>query len=123
MVGRATRAGRDPRRVVAGEAGDAVDTPGLKSLGEGHRRQDGGEPPGQHRRARSRGAEQEQMMVTTPASPSASRGHLDMTAANMAPPCAAVGQVSVYFPATGLVCGPESSAPIKISAAYHTRRS
>ena len=40
------------------QAGDAVDARGLNGLGEGHRRQDGGEPPGQHRRARPRGAEQ-----------------------------------------------------------------
>src|SRR5215218_5705359 len=43
LVGRAKRAGGDPRRAVAGEAGDAVDPRGLKGLGEGHRRQDGGE--------------------------------------------------------------------------------
>jgi hypothetical protein len=55
VVGRATRAGRDPRRTVAGEAGDAVDTRGLKDLGEGHRRQDGGQSPCQHRLARPRG--------------------------------------------------------------------
>jgi hypothetical protein len=71
VVGRATRAGRDPRRAVAGEASDAVDTCGLKGLGESHRRQDGGEPPGEHRRARPRGAEQEDIMGRTPASASA----------------------------------------------------
>jgi hypothetical protein len=38
----ATWAGRDPRRAVAGEAGDAVNPRGLNGLGEGHRRQDGG---------------------------------------------------------------------------------
>jgi hypothetical protein len=52
MVGRAKRAGRDPRRAVAGAAGDAVNTRDLKGLGEGHRRQDGGDPPCQHRLAR-----------------------------------------------------------------------
>jgi hypothetical protein len=41
------------RRVTAaGAAGDAVEARGLKGLGEGHRGQDGGEPPGQHGRAR-----------------------------------------------------------------------
>jgi hypothetical protein len=40
VVGRATRAGRDPRRAGAGEARDEVDTRGLDGLGEGHRRQD-----------------------------------------------------------------------------------
>jgi hypothetical protein len=69
VVGGATRAGRDPRRAVPGAAGDAVDARGLKGLGEGHRRQDGGEPPGQHRLARPRGAEQEQIVA-------ANRSHL-----------------------------------------------
>jgi hypothetical protein len=40
----------------ASEAGDAMEARRLKGLGEGHRRQDGGEPPCQHRRARPRGA-------------------------------------------------------------------
>ena len=35
VVGRATRAGRDPRRAVAGEAGDAVDAGGVEGVGEG----------------------------------------------------------------------------------------
>jgi hypothetical protein len=65
-MGRATRAGRDPRRAVAGEAGDSVDTRGLNRLGEGHRRQDGGQSPCQHRLARPRGAEQEEIRVRTP---------------------------------------------------------
>jgi hypothetical protein len=44
MLGSAKRARRDPRRAVAGEIGDAVDTRGLNGLGEGHRRHDGGLP-------------------------------------------------------------------------------
>jgi len=44
MVGRAKRAGSDRRHAVASGASDAVDTRGLKSLGEGHRRQNGGVP-------------------------------------------------------------------------------
>ena len=48
----AKRAGRDHGRAAAGEAGDAVNPRGLNGLGEGHRRQDGGESAGQHRRAR-----------------------------------------------------------------------
>jgi hypothetical protein len=48
MVGCATRAGCDPRRTVAREARDAVDTGGGDGFSQGHRRQDGGEPPGQH---------------------------------------------------------------------------
>jgi hypothetical protein len=45
MVGRVTRAGHDQPHAVAGEAGVAVDTRGLKGFSQGHRRQDGGEPP------------------------------------------------------------------------------
>jgi hypothetical protein len=67
MVGGATQAGRDPRRAVAGEAGGAVDPLGLNGLGEGHRRQNRGEPPGQHRLARARRTKKEQIMVETPA--------------------------------------------------------
>jgi hypothetical protein len=48
VMGRARWTGRDQRRAVAGAAGDTVDAPGLKGLGEGHRRQDEGEAPGQH---------------------------------------------------------------------------
>jgi hypothetical protein len=47
-MGSATRAGRDPRRAVAGEGGDTMDTWGLKGFGQGQRRQDGGESPRQH---------------------------------------------------------------------------
>jgi hypothetical protein len=35
LVGRATRAGRDQCRTVAGEAGDAVDAGGVEGVGEG----------------------------------------------------------------------------------------
>jgi hypothetical protein len=35
-----------------------VDPRGLDGLGEGHRGQDGGEPPGQHRLARPGGAQE-----------------------------------------------------------------
>jgi hypothetical protein len=44
-----------------------VDACRLNGFGQGHRRQDGGEPPGQHRRASPRGAEQEEIMLRTPA--------------------------------------------------------
>ena len=43
---REKRAGRDQGGAVAGEASDAVNPRGFNGLGEGHRRQDGGEPPG-----------------------------------------------------------------------------
>jgi hypothetical protein len=72
VMGDVKRAGGDHRRAVAGEAGDAVDTGGLNGRGEGHRRQDGGEPPGQPRRACPREAEQEEIMGRTPASRCAS---------------------------------------------------
>jgi hypothetical protein len=67
MVGRAKRAGRDPRRAGAGEAGDAVNTRGFNGLGEGHRRQDGGESAGQHRLARPWGTKEEDVVVRMPA--------------------------------------------------------
>jgi hypothetical protein len=53
--------------VRAPKAGDTVDARGLNGLGEGHRRQDGGEPPGQHRLARPWRTKEEDIMVTTPA--------------------------------------------------------
>jgi hypothetical protein len=67
MVGGAKRAGRNQRRAVAGAAGAAMDARGVDGLGEGHGRQDGGEPPGQPRRARPWRTEKEDVMVTTPA--------------------------------------------------------
>jgi hypothetical protein len=45
-----------------------MDACGLNSFGQGQRRQDSGESPGQHRLASPRGAEQEHIMVRTPAS-------------------------------------------------------
>jgi hypothetical protein len=48
----------------------ATRTGGLKGVGEGHGRYNRGETAGQHRLARSRGAEQEHIMVRTPASAS-----------------------------------------------------
>jgi hypothetical protein len=44
-----------------------MDTRRLDGLGEGHGWQDGGESPCQHRLARPRGAEQEDIMGRTPA--------------------------------------------------------
>jgi hypothetical protein len=67
MVGCATRARRDQRRAVTGEASDAVDTRGLNRLSEGHRRQDGGESAGQHRRARPGRPQEKDVMGRTPA--------------------------------------------------------
>jgi hypothetical protein len=43
VMRRAARARRDHRRAGPGEAGDTMDTRGLEGLGEGHRRQHGGE--------------------------------------------------------------------------------
>jgi hypothetical protein len=63
MVGRAKRAGRDPRRAVAGAAGDAVNPRRLNRLGKGHRRQDGGESARPPRRARPWGTKEEDIMT------------------------------------------------------------
>jgi hypothetical protein len=46
-----------------GEASGAVDTGGLKGFGEGHGRQDGGEPPSQHRLARPWRTKKEDIMT------------------------------------------------------------
>src|SRR5262245_52345465 len=59
-------------------AGDAGEGRGHEGLGKGHRRQDRGEPPGQHRLACPRGAEQEDVWITTPASGSASPWSLEV---------------------------------------------
>jgi hypothetical protein len=48
MVGGTEWPGGGQRRAVTSEASDAGEARGLEGLGEGHRRQDGGEPPGQH---------------------------------------------------------------------------
>jgi hypothetical protein len=57
------------RRVAAGAAGDTMGARGLNGLGEGHRRQDGGEPPGQHGLARPRRADEEQARPARLANP------------------------------------------------------
>jgi hypothetical protein len=44
----ATRTGHHQRFAVAGEARDAVDSRGVDGLGEGHRREHGGEAAPQH---------------------------------------------------------------------------
>src|SRR5262245_26029444 len=63
----AERSGRDQGGAIAGEAGDAVEAGGLNGLGEGHRREDGGEPAGQPRLPRPRRAQEENVVGTTPA--------------------------------------------------------
>jgi hypothetical protein len=50
-MGGAARAGRDQHRAAAREAGDSGDARRLKGFGQGHRRQDRGESPGQYRLA------------------------------------------------------------------------
>jgi hypothetical protein len=70
--GGVAQSGSDERGAVADKAGDAVDARGLKGLGEGHRRQDGGESAGQHRRARPWGTKEEDVVGRTPALCSAS---------------------------------------------------
>src|SRR5215510_56304 len=78
----AEQAGGDQCRAVAREAGDAMDARRLDGFGQGHRRQDGGESPGQHGRAGPRGAEQEDVVRRTPASRSASPELLWLPGAN-----------------------------------------
>jgi hypothetical protein len=68
VVRGATRSGGHQGGALAGEAGDAREARGLEGLGEGQRRQDGGEPPRQPRRARPRRAQQQDVGVRTPAS-------------------------------------------------------
>jgi hypothetical protein len=58
-MGGATGARGDHGGAGAGAAGDAVDAGGVKGFGQRHGRQDGGEPTGQHRLPRPRGAEHE----------------------------------------------------------------
>jgi hypothetical protein len=48
------------------KAREAREARGVKGVDEAHRRQDGGESPRQHRCARPRRAEQEEMMSTMP---------------------------------------------------------
>jgi hypothetical protein len=67
---------------MAGEAGDGVNARGLERFSDGHRRQDGGESPCQHRLARPRGAEQEDVVVRTPAYHFASPELLALPSAN-----------------------------------------
>ena len=82
MMGGATRESRHQRGAVAGAAGDTMDACGLNGLGEGHRRQDGGESAGQHRLARPGRTKQKEIMVTTPASHFASPELLALPSAN-----------------------------------------
>ena len=67
MVGCAKWAGHDQRRAVASKASDTVEARGLDGLSEGHGRQDGCEPPCEHRFARPRRAEQQDIVGRTPA--------------------------------------------------------
>jgi hypothetical protein len=54
VVRGATWPGSHHRRAGTGAAGDAVEACGLQGVGQGHRRQDRGQPPRQPRRARPR---------------------------------------------------------------------
>jgi hypothetical protein len=65
--GGAKRADRHQRSAGAGEAGDAMDARGLDGLGEGHGRQERGEPTRQPRRARPRRPQEQDVVGTTPA--------------------------------------------------------
>jgi hypothetical protein len=81
VMGGAKRAGRDQGRAGAGEPGDAMDASGLHGLGKGHGRQDGGEAPGQHGRARPGRANEKDVVGRMPASSSAPRAPLGVVAA------------------------------------------
>ena len=65
VVGRATRAGRDPRRAGAGEASDVVEARSLDGLDQAHGREHGGEAARQHRRARPHWSKHEDAMVNS----------------------------------------------------------
>jgi hypothetical protein len=66
MVRSAARAGGDQDGAAAGAAGHTADAHGLEGFRQDHRRQNGGEAPRQHRLARPRRAEEQDIMVTTP---------------------------------------------------------
>jgi hypothetical protein len=63
VVGRATRAGYDPRRTIPREGSDAMNARGLQRFGETHRWQNGGQPPRQHRFPDPRWAEEQQVVI------------------------------------------------------------
>jgi hypothetical protein len=65
--GGVAQSGSDERGAVAGELGNTVDARDLNGLGEGHRRQDGGEAAGSHRLARPRRFQEQDVMGRTPA--------------------------------------------------------
>jgi hypothetical protein len=72
VVRGATWARRDERGTLTGEAGDTMAARGLNGLGEGHCRQDGGQPPRQPRLPRPRIQPQDvvgRTPVSTPRSP------------------------------------------------------
>jgi hypothetical protein len=68
VVRRPKRAGGDEGGALAGEAGDTVHARGFDGLWEGQIQQDGGEPTGQPRLARPGWTQEQDIMVTTPAS-------------------------------------------------------
>jgi hypothetical protein len=65
VMGGATGARGDRGGAGAGTAGDARGAGGVEGFSEGHLRQDGGEPPRQHRLARLMGAERQDIMIKT----------------------------------------------------------
>jgi hypothetical protein len=71
LVGGAKWPGGDQGHAPVGEVGDAMNTGGVEGFGQGHRRQDGGDAAGQPRLPRPRRAQEEDVMVRTPASASA----------------------------------------------------
>jgi hypothetical protein len=91
VVGGATRPGGDARGAPPGVAGDAVEAGGFDGLGQGHIGEDRRQAAGQPRCPRPERPQEQDVGVTTPASPSDLRSHLEMTKANMAQACAEMG--------------------------------
>jgi hypothetical protein len=83
MVRGATGARRDARRAGASAAGDAMDAGGVEGLGEGQRRQDGGQPASQPRGPHPRWTEEEDVVGSTPVLASASPLTLEGQAATL----------------------------------------
>jgi hypothetical protein len=66
-MGDGTRTGCDQSGAVTSEAGDAVNTRGLKGLGQGHLGEDRLQAPGKHRFPCSRKSQEKDVMGRTPA--------------------------------------------------------
>jgi hypothetical protein len=86
VMGGTKRAGGDEGGAGLTSARDAVNARGLNGFGQGHRRQEGGEPPGQPRLARSEWIQEQDVGVTTSAFGSPEHAALDDVPAHGPPP-------------------------------------